>query len=51
MQYPDGIGEPEAAPAQADLEALRALRADVSELERIEGLLDRFNVFGTVGND
>ncbi len=32
-----------------DLEALRALEADASELERIEGLSNRFNVFETIG--
>ncbi len=32
-----------------DLEALRALEADASELERIEALLNRFNVFETIG--
>ena len=34
---------------QADLEALEALQADASELERIEELLDRFNVFEAIG--
>lgn len=33
----------------ADLEALRALQADASELERVEELLGRFNVFETIG--
>ncbi len=32
-----------------DLEALRALEADASEIERIEGLSNRFNVFETIG--
>ncbi len=32
-----------------DFEALRALEADASELERIEGLSNRFNVFETIG--
>lgn len=32
-----------------DLEALRALQADAQELERIERLRDRFNVFETIG--
>ncbi len=32
-----------------DLEALRALQTDASELERIEALLNRFNVFETIG--
>ena len=43
------MSEPEAASAQTDLEALEALRTDASELERIEGLLDRFNVFEAIG--
>jgi hypothetical protein len=34
---------------EADLEALRALQADASELERIQNLHDRFNVFETIG--
>ncbi len=32
-----------------NLEALRALEADASELECIEALLNRFNVFETIG--
>jgi hypothetical protein len=32
-----------------DLKALRALQADASELERIQSLLNRFNVFETIG--
>ena len=40
--------ESEAGSTQADLEALRALQADTLELERIEKLLDRFNVFETI---
>ncbi len=32
-----------------DLEALRALQADAQELERIQDLLDRFNVFEAIG--
>ncbi len=32
-----------------DFEALKALEADASELERIENLLDRFNVFEAIG--
>jgi hypothetical protein len=31
-----------------ELKALRSLEADASRLERIENLLDRFNVFETV---
>ncbi len=34
-----------------DLGALKALRADAPELERIEALLDRFNVFEAIGFD
>jgi hypothetical protein len=43
------MSESEAASTQADLAALRALQADASELERIEALLDRFNVFEAIG--
>jgi hypothetical protein len=43
------MSEPDAASTQADLAALKALRADVSELERMESLLDRFNVFEAIG--
>ncbi len=39
----------EADQYKADLEALEALRADAFDLERIEGLLDRFNVFEATG--
>ncbi len=49
MEYPDAMSEPEAASNQADLEALKALEADASELERLETLLDRYNVFETIG--
>ena len=48
MQYPDAMSERESVPTQADLEALEALQADAPELERIEGLLDRFNAFETI---
>ena len=34
---------------KTDLEALRALQADASELERIEGLLGQFNIFEAIG--
>ena len=40
---------PDAASAQTDLDALKALQADAPGLERIEKLLDRFNVFETIG--
>ncbi len=43
------MSESEAASAQADLDALTALQADAPELERLEALLDRFNVFETIG--
>ena len=43
------MSESEAASTRADLEALRALQADASELERIASLLDRFNVFEAIG--
>ena len=39
----------ENGPIQSDLDALKALQADASELERIESLLDRFNVFEAIG--
>jgi hypothetical protein len=47
VQYPDDMSESEAASTQTDLEALEALQADASELERIESLLHRFNAFET----
>ncbi len=43
------MSEPYAAPSQADLDALKALEADAPELERLEDLLDRFNVFEAIG--
>ncbi len=43
------MSEPESVQSQADLETFEALRADVPELERLEGLLDRFNVFEAIG--
>jgi hypothetical protein len=43
------MSEFEAGQHKADLDALKALQADTSELERIESLLDRFNVFETIG--
>jgi hypothetical protein len=43
------MSEPDAASTQADFDALRALEADAPELERLEGLLDRFNVFQAIG--
>jgi hypothetical protein len=43
------MGEFETTSTAADLEALEALQADASELERIEELLDQFNVFEAIG--
>ena len=34
---------------EADRQALRALQRDAHELEHIENLLDRFNVFEAIG--
>jgi hypothetical protein len=42
------MSDSEAALTQADLAALKALQADTSELECLESLLDRFNVFETI---
>jgi hypothetical protein len=39
----------EATSTAADFEALEALQADASELERIEESLDRFSVFEAMG--
>ena len=39
----------EAHRVEDDLEALRALQEDAPELDRIEALLDRFNVFEAIG--
>jgi hypothetical protein len=49
MEYPDDMSESDTASTAADLEALRALQADASDLEQIEVLLDRFNLFETIG--
>ena len=43
------MSDSEAASTKADLEALKALEANAAELERIETLLDRFNVFEAIG--
>jgi PD-(D/E)XK nuclease superfamily protein len=43
------MSEPEPTSTEADLKALKALQADASELEHIETLLNRFNVFETIG--
>ena len=42
------MSEPNVSSNQADLEILKALQEDVAKLERIEGLLDRFNAFETI---
>jgi hypothetical protein len=39
MEYPDDMSESDSASTAVDLEALRALQADASDLERIEELL------------
>jgi hypothetical protein len=49
MEYPDDMSESDTASTAADLEALRALQVDGSDLERIEELLDRYNVFEAIG--
>jgi hypothetical protein len=49
MEYPDDMSESNTASTAAELEALRALQADASDLERIEELLDRYNVFEAIG--
>jgi hypothetical protein len=43
------MSESEPASTRADLDALEALQADAAELERIESLLNRFNVFEAIG--
>src|SRR5215212_9398812 len=43
------MSDSETTSTAADLEALRALQADAAELERIEELLDQFNVFEAIG--
>ncbi len=45
----EAMGGTEANSKRSDLEALGALQADAPELDRIEALLDRFNVFETIG--
>ena len=49
MEYPDDMSESETTSTAADLEALRALQADASDLGRIEELLNRYNVFEAIG--
>jgi hypothetical protein len=43
------MSKSEAASAQADLEALRALQADAHELEWIDNLLGQFNILEAIG--
>src|SRR5215203_4370771 len=43
------MSESDTTSTAADLQALEALQADASELERIEELLDRYNVFEAIG--
>jgi hypothetical protein len=49
VEYPDAMSGSEADQHEADLDALKALQADATELEHIASLLDRFNVFETIG--
>lgn len=49
MQYPNAMGGFKNASSKSDLTALEALQANASELEQIARLLDRFNVFETIG--
>jgi len=43
------MSESEIEQHKADLQALRVLQADASELEQIESLLNRYNVFEAIG--
>lgn len=43
------MGESHDASTNVDLDALRALQADAQELERIQSLIGRFNVFEAIG--
>ena len=45
VQYLGDMNEDNTASAEARLYALGALQADFRELERVEGLLERVNVF------
>jgi hypothetical protein len=47
MEYPDDMSESDTASTAADLEALRALQADASDLERIEELLSSLGIGNT----
>jgi hypothetical protein len=42
------MSESETASTESDFEALEALQEDASELERIQNLLDQFNMFETI---
>jgi hypothetical protein len=43
------MSESETASTESDFEALEALQEDASELERIQNLLDQFNMSETIG--
>ena len=43
------MSEYETASTESDFDALEALQEDASELERIQNLLDQFNMFETIG--
>jgi hypothetical protein len=43
------MSESETASTESDFDALEALQEDASELERIQNLLDQFNMFETIG--
>jgi hypothetical protein len=47
MEYPDDMSESDIPSTAADLEALRALQADASDLERIEELLRSLGIGNT----
>jgi len=47
MEYPDNMSESDTASTAADLEALRALQAHSSDLERIEELLSSLGIGNT----
>jgi hypothetical protein len=47
MEYPDDMSESDIPSTAADLEALRALQADASDLERIGELLSTLGIGNT----
>ena len=47
MEYPDDMSESDIPSTAADLEALTALQADASELERIEEFLSSIGIGNT----